>query len=298
MRVTILYIKMIAATILWGISYSLAKMQIEESSLATSLSIRYIFFFLFLFSFYMISGKWREDLKKINGQQVAIIITAGIFFSFYAMMDISSVSMMPAGFNAVFVDVTISLVTIGVAVLYFKEKWVRSQSFAFGVCIIALTAMSYHEMVSDVTPVKLIGLVLASLTALGYVGYLYISKLKMIEISPIGVLTASYAIAALILPLLIVSTGTKLSFSHLSSKFWLLTLLLPLLSGCLASLWWQEAITKVKLSVIASVSLLIPVFALIASYFIMNEAMSSLKVGCAIVIFSTVVWIEYKNKKT
>ncbi|UCG70499.1 MAG: DMT family transporter [Thermoplasmata archaeon] len=284
------------AVFCWGLSFPLLKVALDEIEPITLGAIRYIIGVAPLVIFMVaIRGKesflrpLKEDLLFFFSLGLVGITLPNIFQNYGMTMTYAHVSSIIQASGPIF--------TIILAVFILKEPLVRNKVIG---TVIALSGTFLLVTGSglDLLGSTSIGNFLVLLSAISYAISSIMSKKILEKYDPLTVATMSMFLGTVILAVLMVFESPAQRIPQISTRGWVIVLLLAMLPGTLALLAWYHVLRTSEVSRIILFIYLIPIFATAISYFWPGEVIKVTTVIFAALIISGVVIAQYeKNEK-
>lgn len=254
--------------------------------------------------------RYKKELKKLTGREMQLSLLSGIFLAIHFAAWIKSLEFTSVASSVVLVTTTPLWVAI-FSPFTLKESVTKAALMGLGVALMGTVVIGFSDVCEIETGLicppaqsffrgeALWGDFLAIVGAWTAAGYVLIGRRLRAKMSLVPYVFVVYGIAALILVLLMLSSGAQfLGFSK-ETYIWLVLLaLIPQLFGHSTFNW---ALGYLPAAVV-SVSLLgEPIGSTILAYLVLAEIPGTMKIFGAILIFVGILiasWSENSREKT
>ncbi len=288
----------LAATFMWGASFILIKMGLEEIPPLTLAALRFSLAALILLAYQVSRFGIRENrsyLKKRLGMLSAIGLTGVTLPNAlqnigmqYTMASLSSILMAT---GPVYV-VVLSVVFLGESLGFRKSAGVALALLG----AIALSSGGDVSMLRYMTS-QAYGNLLVLFSAITYGPSTILAKMEVKDREPILVLGWSTALGALfLLPFSLIFESGKGIFS-IGAGAWAIVTALAVFPTALAFFFWFEALRAMEASRLSLFIFLIPVFATLFASVFLGEAITAFMVVTAFIVFFGVYLAQTEVKK-
>lgn len=287
-----IHIAALFSMVFWGFSFIWSKMVFEQYSPITTIFFRLIISFIFLFVLMVISGKW----ERIRKQDYRLFLISSFFNPFlYFIGENFGLDRVSASISA-FIIATIPVFTPFVAYKVFGEKLSKTNIagliFAFmGILLIIINP----NLSINASPVGVALLLMAVIAAVFYT--VFLKKLSF-KYNPITIIGWQNLIGSIFfLPLFLFFDVGDIVDINPSSKTIVSLFMLGILASSMAFVLFTFVIKNIGISKGNLYTNLVPVFASIAAFFILDEEFTVLKIVGMTIIVLGVVLSELDLKK-
>jgi drug/metabolite transporter (DMT)-like permease len=290
---TTVHIAAFLSMLFWGISYVWSKIVFEYYTPLTTIFIRLLISFILLLLFMKMSGRFQVMKRK----DIWIFAMGALFNPFlYFIGESYGLKIVSASVSA-FIIATIPVFTPIVAYLFLREKLNKQNligllvSFAGVLFIIVRLDLSL-----TVSPM---GIGLLFMAVLSAIIYAVILKKLSAKYRPVTIVAWQELIGSLyFLPFFLYFDFDSVLAITPSAKALLSLLMLGIFASAISYVLYTFVIQNMKLSKANIYVNLIPVFAVITAYFILDEIFTPMKiVGMILVIFGVVLSQMNEQKK-
>ena len=270
---------------LWGVSYVWSKVVFEYYTPLTTISIRLIISFILLFLFMYLSGHF----QKIRRKDIWLFALGAFFNPFlYFAGESYGLKVVDASVSA-FIVATIPVFTPVFAYWFLREKLNRQNLIGL---LISFTGVLFLIIKLDLTlTASPLGIGLLLMAVFSAIIYAIILKRLVKNYRPVTIIAWQELIGALyFLPFfLYFDAGSFLSVEP-STNAVLSLLMLGVFASAISYVLYTYIIQNMKLSKANIYVNLIPVFATITAFFVLDEKFTPLKIiGMILVIFGVVL---------
>lgn len=287
------FITGIACTVFWGTSFVFMKVLVQYLSPIEVAFYRYFITGLFFLGWMLISGK-KPKIHKEDLGGIALMSILGIsLYSYLFGYSIKWVSASEAGI----LNGTIPMITLLVEVFFLKKKIVLRQIFALLLSIYGIILISTAD--KENIGGSLFGYAIMLIALVLWVGYSYIAKSYFnkyteVEINCYQSLIGSFVFIPFIL--------YHISFEHIQTlinpSVIINLLLLSIGSTSFGYLFYLKGLKTLGISTMSFMMNLLPVVAIISGFFILNEAITLVKLtGLTFILISVYLVSIKQNKK-
>jgi drug/metabolite transporter (DMT)-like permease len=281
------------AVFCWGLSFPLLKMALDEIEPITLGAIRYIIGVAPLIIYLIaIGGKesflrpLKEDLTFFISLGLVGITLPNVFQNYGMTMTEAHVSSIIQASGPIF--------TIILAVFFLKEPLRRNKVIG---TVIALSGTFLLVTGSglDLMGSTFLGNFLVLMSAISYAISSIMSKKILEKYDPLTVATMSMFLGTVFLACLMIFESPAERIPQISTRGWVIVLLLAMLPGTLALLVWYHILRTSEVSRIILFIYLIPIFATAISYFWPGEVIKLTTVIFAALIIFGVLAAQYEK---
>ncbi len=276
----------LAATFMWGASFILIKMALEEIPPLTLAALRFslaaLIFLAFLASRFGVAENKSYLRKRLA--MLSIIGLTGITLPNalqnigmqYTMASLSSILMAT---GPVYV-VILSAVFLGES---FGSKKIAGAALALSGAVVLSSGGDVSAL--RYMPTHAYGSLLVLLSAVAYGPSTILAKMEVKEKEPIFVLGWSTALGALFLvPLALAVESTEKLF-FISASSWVMVIALAVFPTAVAFSLWYEALRAMEASKLSFFIFLIPVFASLLANIFLGETITAFMLVTALLVF-------------
>jgi len=268
----------------------------EFGSLAFA-SLRVIFAGLVMLAFVMVNKKNRDGLRY-HWQLLALV---GIFSAALPFVLFSfSAQSVNAGVLAV-LNASVPMMSGFIASTFFKDRLSKRQVLGLIIGVIGVAIlMSESLFAGGVSEAGLAnGLLPMSYALLACVGYAVganITRHYLYNVSPVAITAGSLIIASiLMLPVAFYAFPYDQS---ISAKAWVSVVCIGVFSTAIALIFMNQLIKNIGPTRATSITLVIPIFAIILGYVLLGEALDTRAIiGSVVILIGTYLSLELSVKK-
>jgi drug/metabolite transporter (DMT)-like permease len=255
---------LIVVVFLWGTNYPIAKFGISELGGFVFNSIRFITASIILAVPFFFKVKWKTIERADRGRLFHVGIISSVI---YQILFIVGLSLTTAG-NAAIILATSPLWTIILNSYIHKEKIQYSVWFGMGLSIagIFLIIIGSGEKL-EIGGKDIFGDIITLAAAVFWALNTNLQKPLLKKYSAIQITFVQFLIGAIGLTLVAVPSALKLNWSSVPFSYYLSAVVSGSLAIALANIIWSYGIQKLGPGRTANYGNLVPVVALIASYF-------------------------------
>ncbi|MBA4312811.1 MAG: hypothetical protein C0417_09295 [Chlorobiaceae bacterium] len=259
---------LLVVVILWGTNYPIAKFGISELGGFVFNSIRFITASIILSVPFLFRVKWKKIERADRGRLFQIGIVSSVI---YQILFIVGLSMTTAG-NAAIILATSPLWTIILNSWLHKEKIRHSVWFGMGLSLagILLIIIGSGKKL-EIGGKDIFGDIITLAAAAFWALNTNLQKPLLTKYSAIQITFIQFFIGAIGLTLVAVPSSMELNWSSVPFSYYLSAIVSGSLAIALSNIIWSYGIQKLGPGRTANYGNLVPVVALIASYFALNE---------------------------
>ena len=287
-----IYIKLVLMSIFWGGAFVAGKIAATE---AGPLSVAFIRFFIASVCLLFLAAANGKS-APVNRKHLFGIVMLGLTgVAGYNALFFKGLTLIQASRAAIIIATCPAVIALSSVLLGDKLNLKK----AAGV-VISLTGAVI--VISKGNPLELLtgkigaGEILLFICVLCWTAYSLIGRKMMKELSPLKLIAYSTVVGTIALLPPAWMEGLFEGFGRYSFKSWFCIIYMALLATVVGCLWYYEGIKKIGPVKAGLFINLIPVWAIILSYFILHEAVTvSLLVGAALVVSG--VYLTSRNPK-
>jgi len=293
MRNARVHIAALFSMLFWGFSFIWSKMVFEEYTPLTTIFFRLIISFIFLFALMMIRKKW-ESIKK---QDYWLFIVSSFFNPFlYFIGENYGLDRVSASVSA-FIIATIPVFTPFVAYKVFGERVSKTNIVGLIFAFIGILLIIVNPNLTINASLK--GIALLMLAVAAAVVYTVFLKKLAFKYRPVTIIGWQNLIGAIyFLPLFLYFDAADVLSVNPGYKVIIFLFMLGVFASSFAFVLFTYVIKNIGISKGNFYTNLVPVFASIAAFFILDERFTLLKIiGMAVIILGVALSeIEKRNK--
>lgn len=287
------YLKLICVALMWGGTFIAGRIVTADLSPALSALLRFGFAVILLV---LILLKRTGGFPHLSAQQHILAILMGLTGVFaYNLFFFAALSRIEAGRTALFVSLS-PILTILVMRIFFQEKLGRINYL--GVCLAllgTLIVVSKGEFFAAFTQSFGAGEMMMCGAVLSWV--IYTICFKQTSAPALTMTTYSVLWGTFFLFIILVPEFMQLSIVHISLHSWLSIIFLGVFGTVLAFIWYAEAIHQIGASRTIIFNNLVPVFAVLLAFLILNEPVTwSMLVGGSLSFIGVILTNKQKKR--
>ena len=284
-------ITFITLAFMWSLSFIFYRIGVPEFGSLAFASLRVVFAGLTMLIFVVFSAHNRQGIREQwKALTLVGLCSAAIPFTLFAF----SAQTINAGVLAV-INASVPMMSGVIASIFFKDKLSNKQIIGLiigvvGVAILMserLFGADSHELgESAALSTKLLPLAYALLACVGYALGANITKNYLENISPIAITAGSLMIASVVmLPIAIYEFPYG---STISTTAWFSVICVGVFSTAIALIFMNQLIKNIGAVRATSITLVIPIFAILFGYLLLGEALDSgAIIGSVVILMGT-----------
>lgn len=287
----------ITLSFMWSLSFVFYRIGVPEFGSLAFASLRVIFAGLVMLVFVLISKKNREGIRE-NWKLLALV---GIFSAALPFVLFSfSAQSVNAGVLAV-LNASVPMMSGFIASTFFKDRLSKKQLLGLVIGVVGVTILMSENLFGGSESGE--GLV-AGLLPMGYallacVGYAVganITRSYLYNVSPVAITAGSLIIASiLMLPVAFYEFPYGQS---ISLQAWVSVICIGVFSTAIALIFMNQLIKNIGPTRATSITLVIPIFAIILGYVLLGEALDTQAIiGSIVILIGTYLSLELSIKK-
>lgn len=292
MRKANVHIAAFFAMLFWGGSFIWSKLVFEQFTPLTTIFIRLVISFVCLFSFMLIAGKW----EKIKKQDLWLFLVSSFFNPFlYFIGENYGLEKVSASITA-FIIATIPVFTPFVAYKIFGERLSKLNILGLVFAFVGIMLIVIEPDLSFAASAE--GIALLFMAVFAAVIYTVFLKKLAFKYRPVTIIGWQNLIGAVyFLPLFLYFDLSDMILIVPSSKTIGSLVMLGIFASSIAFVLFTYVIKHIGISKGNIYTNLVPVFASIAAFFVLDERFTVLKIiGMLIIVFG-VTLSEMEKKK-
>ena len=280
---------------MWSLSFIFYRIGVPEFGSLAFASLRVVLAGLTMLVFVLISPKNREGIRH-NWKVLTLVglFSAAIPFILFAF----SARSVNAGVLAV-LNASVPMMSGFIASTFFKDRLSRKQilGLIIGVIgVIILMSESLFGSQSASSESSLLPMGYALLACVGYAVGANITRNYLYDVSPVAITAGSLIIASIImLPIAVFEFpyGKTISLTA-----WAAVICIGVFSTAIALIFMNQLIKSIGPMRATSITLVIPIFAIIFGYLLLGEALDTPAIiGSVVILFGTYLSLELSIKK-
>lgn len=261
----------ITLSFMWSISFVFYRVGVPEFGSLAFASLRVIFAGLTMVIFLIVSSKDRAGIKE----RWKILTIVGLFSAAIPFILFSfSAQTVNAGVLAV-MNAAVPMMSGFIASTFFNERLTKKQivGLIIGVIgvVILMSESLFNESGSSDLSSNLLPMGYALLGAVGYAVGANITRNYLEDISPVAITAGSLIIASLVM--LPVAAYNFPYGASISIKAWVSVTCIGVFSTAIALVFMNQLIKSIGPMRATSITLVIPIFAIILGYLLLDEAL-------------------------
>ncbi len=285
----------ITLSFMWSISFVFYRVGVPEFGSLAFASLRVIFAALIMVIFLIVSPKDRAGIKE----RWKILTIVGLFSAAIPFILFSfSAQTVNAGVLAV-MNAAVPMMSGFIASTFFNERLTKKQVLGLiigvvGVVILMSESLFSESGTKDLSS-NLLPLGYALLGAVGYAVGANITRNYLEDISPVAITAGSLIIASLaMLPIAVYSFPYGAS---ISVKAWVSVICIGVFSTAIALVFMNQLIKSIGPMRATSITLVIPIFAIILGYLLLGEALDiGAIIGSVVILIGTYLSLNLSLK--
>ena len=280
---------------MWSISFIFYRIGVPEFGSLAFASLRVVFAGLTMLIFVLISAKNRQGIRD----RLALLAIVGLFSAAIPFILFSfSAQTVNAGVLAV-LNASVPMMSGFIASTFFNERLAKKQILGLIIGVIGVVILMSERLFAEQGSVADLGLLPMGYALLGAVGYAVganITRNYLFNVSPIAITAGSLIIASVImLPIALYEFPYGKSISVTA---WVSVICIGVFSTAIALIFMNQLIKNIGPMRATSITLVIPIFAIIFGYLLLGEALDTVAIiGSVIILFGTYLSLELSFKK-
>ncbi|MBH0063874.1 MULTISPECIES: DMT family transporter [Psychrobacter] len=280
----------ITLSFMWSLSFIFYRVGVPEFGSLTFASLRVIFAGLVMLIFVLISKKNREGIRE-NWKVLALV---GLFSAAVPFMLFSfSARSVNAGVLAV-LNASVPMLSGFIASTFFKDRLSKKQILGLIIGVIGVVILMSESLFGGQNATSGSSLLPMGYGLLACVGYALganITRNYLNDVSPVAITAGSLIIASVImLPVAIYEFPYGKS---ISAQAWVSVICIGVFSTAIALIFMNQLIKSIGPMRATSITLVIPIFAIILGYLLLGEALDTPAIiGSVVILFGTYLSLE------
>lgn len=286
---------------MWSLSFIFYRIGVPEFGSVAFASLRVVLAGLTMLIFVLLNPKNREGIAK-HWKLLAIVGLASTAIPF-TLFGFAAKSV-NAGVLAV-LNASVPMMSGLMASLFFKEKLARKQLVGLAIGILGVMILMSETIVSlfstnsaagNPLHSQLFPMSLALFACIGYAVGANITRNYLDHVSPIAITSGSLIIASMVmLPVCVSSFPYEQS---ISLKAWFSVICIGVVSTAIALIFMNQLIKNIGPVRATSITLVIPIFAIIFGYILLGESLDIFAiVGSMVILFGTYLSLDLSFRR-
>ena len=285
----------VTLSFMWSLSFIFYRVGVPEFGSLAFASLRVVFAGLVMLVFVLLSPKNRQGIRE-NWKVLALVglFSAAIPFVLFSF----SARSVNAGVLAV-LNASVPMMSGFIASTFFKDKLSRKQILGLVIGVIGVIILMSESLFGGQGAESGSGLLPMGYALLACVGYALganITRNYLFNVSPVAITAGSLIIASVImLPIALYKFPYGKS---ISLNAWVSVICIGVFSTAIALIFMNQLIKSIGPMRATSITLVIPIFAIIFGYLLLGEALDTPAIiGSMVILFGTYLSLELSFKK-
>ncbi len=276
---------------MWSLSFIFYRVGVPEFGSLAFASLRVVFAGLTMLIFVLLNSKNRQGIRE-NYKALTIVglFSAAIPFVLFSF----SAQSVNAGVLAV-LNASVPMMSGFIASTFFNDKLSKKQILGLIIGVVGVIILMSEHLFSgqgsDLLPMGY-----ALLACVGYATGANITRNYLGDLSPIAITAGSLIIASLVmLPIAIYEFPYGKS---INLKAWLSVICIGVFSTAIALIFMNQLIKSIGAMRATSITLVIPIFAIVFGYVLLGEALDTgAIIGSGVILVGTYLSLNLSLKK-
>ena len=285
----------ITLSFMWSLSFIFYRIGVPEFGSLAFASLRVVLAGLTMLVFVLISKKNRQGIRE-NWKALTLVgmFSAAIPFILFAF----SARSVNAGVLAV-LNASVPMISGFIASVFFKDRLSKKQILGLVIGVIGVVILMSENLFGEQGATSgsgLLPMAYALLACVGYAAGANITRNYLEKVSPVAITAGSLIIASVImLPVAIYEFPYGKSISLTA---WVAVICIGVFSTAIALIFMNQLIKSIGPVRATSITLVIPIFAIILGYLLLGEALDTPAIiGSMVILFGTYLSLELSFKK-
>ena len=287
----------VTLSFMWSLSFVFYRIGVPEFGSLAFASLRVIFAGLVMLVFVLFNKKNRVGIKE-HWKMLALV---GLFSAALPFVLFSfSAQSVNAGVLAV-LNASVPMMSGFIARVFFKDRLSKKQALGLVIGVIGVIILMSESLFGGGEPGKgliegLLPMGYALLACVGYALGANITKNYLYEVSPVAITAGSLIIGSIIM--LPVAFNEFPYGKDISIKAWVSVICIGVFSTAIALIFMNQLIKNIGPTRATSITLVIPIFAIILGYLLLGEALNiQAIIGSIVILIGTYLSLELSIKK-
>ncbi len=285
----------ITLSFMWSLSFIFYRIGVPEFGSLAFASLRVVLAGLTMLVFVLVSKKNRQGIRE-NWKALTLVgmFSAAIPFILFAF----SARSVNAGVLAV-LNASVPMMSGFIASVFFKDRLSKKQILGLVIGVIGVVILMSENLFGEQGATSgsgLLPMAYALLACVGYAAGANITRNYLEKVSPVAITAGSLIIASVImLPVAIYEFPYGKSISLTA---WVAVICIGVFSTAIALIFMNQLIKSIGPVRATSITLVIPIFAIILGYLLLDEALDTPAIiGSMVILFGTYLSLELSFKK-
>ncbi|OLF38657.1 EamA family transporter [Psychrobacter sp. C 20.9] len=287
----------VTLSFMWSLSFVFYRVGVPEFGSLAFASLRVIFAGLVMLVFVLLKKKNRDGIK----QHWKMLSLVGLFSAALPFVLFSfSAQSVNAGVLAV-LNASVPMMSGFIARVFFKDRLSKKQALGLVIGVIGVIILMSESLFGGGESGKglvegLLPMGYALLACVGYALGANITKNYLYEVSPVAITAGSLIIGSIIM--LPVAFNEFPYGKDISIKAWVSVICIGVFSTAIALIFMNQLIKNIGPTRATSITLVIPIFAIILGYLLLGEALNiQAIIGSIVILIGTYLSLELSIKK-
>ena len=285
----------ITLSFMWSLSFIFYRIGVPEFGSLAFASLRVVLAGLTMLVFVLVSKKNRQGIRE-NWKALTLVgmFSAAIPFILFAF----SARSVNAGVLAV-LNASVPMMSGFIASVFFKDRLSKKQILGLVIGVIGVVILMSENLFGEQGAASgsgLLPMAYALLACVGYAAGANITRNYLEKVSPVAITAGSLIIASVImLPVAVYEFPYGKSISLTA---WVAVICIGVFSTAIALIFMNQLIKSIGPVRATSITLVIPIFAIILGYLLLGEALDTPAIiGSMVILFGTYLSLELSFKK-
>ncbi|MEN6669780.1 DMT family transporter [Psychrobacter sp. B38] len=280
---------------MWSLSFIFYRVGVPEFGSLAFASLRVILAGLTMLVFVLLKKKNREGIRD-NWKMLTLVglFSAAIPFVLFSL----SARSVNAGVLAV-LNASVPMMSGFIASTFFKDKLSKKQILGLVIGVIGVIILMSENLFGEQAATSGSGLLSMGYALLACVGYAVganITRNYLDDVSPVAITAGSLIIGSVIM--LPVAFYQFPYGKSISLNAWVSVICIGVFSTAIALIFMNQLIKSIGPMRATSITLVIPIFAIILGYLLLGEALDTPAIiGSMVILFGTYLSLELSLKK-
>ena len=285
----------ITLSFMWSLSFIFYRVGVPEFGSLAFASLRVILAGLTMLVFVLLKKKNRQGIRE-NWKVLTLVglFSAAIPFVLFSL----SARSVNAGVLAV-LNASVPMMSGFIASTFFKDRLSKKQILGLVIGVVGVIILMSENLFGEQAATSGSGLLSMGYALLACVGYAVganITRNYLDNVSPVAITAGSLIIGSVImLPVALYEFPYGKSISLMA---WVSVICIGVLSTAIALIFMNQLIKSIGPMRATSITLVIPIFAIILGYLLLGEALDTPAIiGSMVILFGTYLSLELSIKK-
>ena len=285
----------ITLSFMWSLSFIFYRIGVPEFGSLAFASLRVVLAGLTMLVFVLLKKKNREGIRE-NWKALTLVglFSAAIPFVLFSL----SARSVNAGVLSV-LNASVPMMSGFIASTFFKDRLSKRQILGLVIGVIGVIILMSENLFGEQSATSGSGLLPMGYALLACVGYAVganITRNYLENVSPVAITAGSLIIASVIM--LPVAFYQFPYGKSISLKAWVSVICIGIFSTAIALIFMNQLIKSIGPMRATSITLVIPIFAIILGYLLLGEALDTPAIiGSVVILFGTYLSLELSFKK-